>query len=143
MNPFGYHLTSLLLHSMSAVLVYFISSDLLRLAFPISPKSSSSQKRLGASDLRTADIFSLNASAAIAALIFSVHPLRTETVAWVAARGHLLSGLFFLSSVGCYVRAVTNTKTESGRRFYLAAVICYGLSLLSQPGTVSLPFICS
>ena len=127
MNPVGYHLTSLLLHGVNALLAYFIAGRLLRLAFPISAASQN---------------MSLRAGASFAALVFSVHPLRTEAVAWLSARGHLLAALFFLSTIVCYLRAANTVKDSAANWFWLAsALILYSLSILSQPSGITLPLV--
>src|SRR5688572_5154259 len=77
MNPSGYHLTNLLLHTASAVLFYLVSQRLLALAMP------------------TASRGALTLGAAAAALAFAVLPLRVESVAWITERRDLTSGFFF------------------------------------------------
>jgi len=71
------------------------------------------------------------------ALIFAVHPLNVETVAWVAQRKSLLSAFFSLLTVatyGWYVR-------RGGWRRYLLLVLLFGLSLMTKPMAVSLPLL--
>src|SRR5262249_30223054 len=68
MAPWGYHLTNLLLHASNGVLFYFVCLRLLRLAFLDG----------GGSDERA-----VRAASAVAALLFAIHPLRVESVAWV------------------------------------------------------------
>ncbi len=127
MNPFGYHLTSLLLHAVNAVLFYFVTLRLLRVAMPAPAVSGE---------------FLFRAAAGSAALLFSLHPLRVEPVAWASARNDVLSGLFFLWSILCYLRANTVAKTDASRwRWMTAAVIIYGLSLLSKAIGMTLPFV--
>lgn len=87
MNPFGYHLTNLLLHAVSAALFYLVSRRLLGLAMPSASPGITS---LGA---------------AVAALYFAVHPLRAESVAWITERRDLTSGLFFLLTILAYLKA--------------------------------------
>ena len=41
---------------------------------------------------------------AFVAAVFAIHPLRVESVAWVAERKDVLSGLFFMLTIGAYVR---------------------------------------
>src|SRR2546422_10111451 len=81
MKPVGYHLTSLLLHAANAVVFYFVAGRLLGLARP------------GAVERGQAG---LALSAAFAALLFALHPLRVESVAWATERRDVLSGLFYL-----------------------------------------------
>lgn len=125
MDPFGYHLTNLLLHAANAVLFYFVALRLL------SPALSASSVP-GELPLRVA--------AGFAALLFSVHPLRVESVAWATERRDVLSGLFFLMTLLCYLKAVTGERGDFARwrNFALAA---YASSLLSKAGGMTLPVV--
>src|SRR6059036_2519460 len=89
MNPLGYHLTSLLLHAANAVVFFFIVRRILTRALP------------GPSERGHA----LAMSAGFAALVFAIHPLRVESVAWATERRDVLSGLFYLSAILIYLRA--------------------------------------
>ena len=118
MNPFGYHLTNLLLHSAAACVFYFVALRLLRLTIP----------DLGESTLRV--------GAGVSALFFAIHPLRVESVAWATERRDVLSGLFFLLTILGYLRALAANKT---RRWFAASVGCYALALMSKATVMSLP----
>jgi hypothetical protein len=72
MNPVGYHLTNLLLHTLGAMLLAVLTANLLR--------------RATAWDARA-----ITAGATVAALVFAVHPLRVESVAWATERRDVLS----------------------------------------------------
>lgn len=127
MNPLGYHLTSLLLHSANAVFFYFIAIRLLVLALPRA--------------FIPADVL-LKVAAGFAALIFAVHPLRVESVAWATERRDVLSGLFLLSAVLCYLRYTVVPEPGSGRWMWMGgALILYLFSLLSKAIGITLPFI--
>lgn len=123
MNPFGYHLSSLIFHVANALLVYFVSLLLLRRAI-------SSPSLPGEIPLRIASGF--------AALLFALHPLRVEAVAWISARNDLVSALFILATLLCYLRAAAGEK----RIWWLSlAVVIYALSLLSKASGMTLPMI--
>jgi len=81
MNPFGYHLTSLLWHAASAALVFVVAERLLRRVWP---DAGAGVLRLGA---------------VTAALFFALHPLRVESVAWITERRDVVSGFFYLATV--------------------------------------------
>ena len=98
-NPFGYHLTSLMLHGANAVLTYFVA---LRL-FSVTVHGSGASRKLA-----------LHLAAAFAALLFALHPLRVESVAWATERRGLLAGFFLLLSLLCYLEA--NVFSQSGYR---------------------------
>jgi tetratricopeptide (TPR) repeat protein len=73
----------------------------------------------------------------IAAAIFAVHPVCVESVAWISERKNTISQIFFLLSIIHYVRF-----EEKGRVWrYVAAVLCFTLSLLAKTSVVMLPFI--
>jgi hypothetical protein len=74
-------------------------------------------------------------SAAVAAL-FAVHPLHVEPVAWIAERREVLSGLFWMLSIGAYLRYV---KRPSGAA-YGPLVAAFACGLMSKPLIVTLPF---
>ena len=73
----------------------------------------------------------------ILALLFAVHPLAVDTVAWVAERKNLLATFFLLLTLLTYWRYVTTTKV----RFYLMALFLFCGGLLSKPSVVTLPFL--
>src|SRR5207247_4192451 len=88
---------------------YFLALRLLRLALP--PATSSIALRWGA---------------ALAALVFAVHPLRVESVASPTERRDVLSGLFYVLALLCYFKAVTATSAAPAARLHPRS---YGLSL--------------
>jgi protein O-mannosyl-transferase len=127
MNPLGYHLTSLLLHAVNALFFYLIALRLLLSAFG------------GAAPGRD---FELRVGALFAALVFAIHPLRVESVAWITERRDVLSGFFFLSSILCYLKGAAEAKTNAGRWLWMtASVIVYGFSLLSKAAGLALPVV--
>src|SRR5881409_306616 len=123
MNPVGYHLTSLLLHAANAVVFFFVVRRLLTLALP------------GPSERGHALVL----SAGFAALVFAIHPLRVESVAWVTERRDVLSGLFYLSAILIYLR--TCERGERGRGWYWAAVGLFACALLSKSMVMNLPIV--
>ena len=123
MNPRGYHLTNLLLHAANAVVFFFITRRLLTRALP-SPSERG---------------HALTVSAAFSALVFAIHPLRVESVAWATERRDVLSGLFYLSAVLAYLRACD--REERGRGWYWGAVALFAGALLSKSMAVNLPVV--
>ncbi len=127
MNPFGYHLTNLILHGANAAIFYFVALRLLSAVF---------RKSMDSGELP------LRVAAGFAALLFALHPLRVESVAWVTERRGLLAGLFFLLSVLCYLRANAIQESSGTRlRWMAAAVTTYGLSLLSKASGLAFPIV--
>jgi len=123
MNPVGYHLTSLLLHAANAVVFFFVVRRILTRALP-----SLSERG-----------HALAVSAGFAALVFAIHPLRVESVAWATERRDVLSGLFYLVTILVYLRACEGE--ERGRRWYSLAVATFVLALLSKSMVVNLPIV--
>jgi len=72
------------------------------------------------------------------AAAFAIHPLRVESVAWVAERKDVLSGLFFMLTLWCYARYVENPASW-GR--YLLVAASFALGLTAKPMLVTLPFV--
>jgi Flp pilus assembly protein TadD len=121
MNPFGYHLTNILIHSANAVLFYLLATSLLR------------------SGTTTTAERPLRIGAASAALFFAIHPFRAESVAWVTERRDVLSGFFFLLTVIAYLRAADGGSHR--RRWLTISVGCYALAILSKAMVVTLPAV--
>jgi len=122
MDPFGYHLTNILLHAANTALFYLLALRLLRLG------------------LTEASERAITLGAAVAALFFAVHPLRVESVAWITERRDVLSSLFYLLTVLAYLRA-SATDGPPRRRWLLASIVAYGLGLLAKSLIMSLPFV--
>src|SRR5207249_85487 len=74
-----------------------------------------------------------------AALVFAIHPLRVESVAWVTERRDVLSGLFYLSAILVYLRACE--RGARGRGWYWLSVAVFGCALLSKSMVVNLPVV--
>ena len=126
MDPRGYHLTNLIFHVANAVFFYFISRRLLAVALTMPDDRESWQ---------------LTVSAAFAALIFAIHPLRVESVVWATERRDVLSGFFYLWTLYCYLRVASTREPTSRRRWLAAAVGVYALSLLSKATAITLPAV--
>ena len=123
LDPWGYHAGNVLLHSANAAVFYLVARRLLRAAW-------------GAAVPEAA----LTGGALFAALIFAVHPLRVESVAWITERRDLLSGFFFLLAVWSYLRAVSEAPAPrpGWRALSLAA---FAAALASKASTLMLPAV--
>jgi Tfp pilus assembly protein PilF len=75
---------------------------------------------------------------AFVATVFAIHPLRVESVAWVAERKDVLSGVFFMLTLYAYV---LYTRNPQSLRRYLTVILCLTLGLLSKPTIVTLPLL--
>lgn len=107
--PFFFHLDNLLLHILNAFLTFLLL------------------QRLG---LR-------RWTAILASLIFAVHPINTESVAWVSARKDLLAALFSLSAMLAYLQ----WRSDGSRRWFWIAGGCLLFALLSKPVAIVMPAI--
>ena len=74
---------------------------------------------------------------AFVAAVFAIHPLRVESVAWIAERKDVLSGVFFMLTLLAYVPYV---RAPSIRRYLFVAVV-FAFGLMSKPMLVTLPFV--
>lgn len=105
----GHHFTNVFLHTLAIVLLFLVFREM-----------------TGA----------LWRSAFVAAL-FAIHPLRVESVAWVAERKDVLSGVFFMLTLGAYLRYVR--KPSLAR--YATMSILFACGLMSKPTLVPVPFV--
>ena len=104
-DPLGYHIVNLLLHFANTALLWRL---LVRLGVP---------------------------GAVFAAAVFAVHPLHTESVAWIISRKDLLSALLYLSAFFMWVRFVESPRT----RPYVAALLLFAAALLCKSIAITLP----
>lgn len=74
---------------------------------------------------------------AFVAAVFAIHPLRVESVAWVAERKDVLSGVFFALTLAAYSRYVRKRSVAS----YLVLALVFALGLMSKGTLVTLPFL--
>ncbi len=125
LDPRGYHVVNLLLHAVNVALFYVVARRLLAAAF-----------RDGAQHDRIR--FEFGAGAAVAALVFGMHPLRVEPVAWVSGRGDLLSATFSLLAVWAYLRAVEGDG-RARHGLALVSTVAFGAALLSKGSALPLP----
>jgi len=114
LDPAGHHATSVLLHALNAGLAFLALRAL-----------------TGAS-----------APSALAAALFALHPLRVESVAWVAERKDVLSGTCFLALLLAYARYVrAGGRPAAARGPYAATIALFALGLAAKPMLVTAPFV--
>src|SRR5213595_4166519 len=105
----GHHFTNVLLHTIAVLLLFFVLKQMTDAFWP----------------------------SAFVAAVFAIHPLHVESVAWVSERKDVLSAVFFMLTLGAYVRYAH--KRSVGR--YLAVALCLALGLMSKPMLVTVPFV--
>jgi protein O-mannosyl-transferase len=131
--PVIYHLDNLILHMLATGLVFLFSL------------------RMGMSRF----------AASVAALLFGIHPMHVESVAWVTQRKDVLYSFFYLLAICCYCdyirglqdfgpqkkegkagfKVQRNAPLESGLRPLLATFVFGFLAILAKPMALSLPFV--
>ena len=115
LNAGGHHFTNVFLHTIAVILLFLVLRDM-----------TGGPSRTG----------SVWPSAFVAAL-FSIHPLHVESVAWISERKDVLSGVFFMLTLGAYVRYA---RQPSPAR-YITMLTLFALGLVSKPMLVTLPFV--
>jgi protein O-mannosyl-transferase len=110
LNAGGHHATNILIHALTCVLLFLLL------------------RRMTGFLWRSLFV----------AVVFAVHPLRVESVAWIAERKDVLSGLFFVITIAVYFW-YARRAWSLGR--YLLVALMYSLAILSKPMVVTLPFV--
>ena len=136
LNPLGYHLTNILLHAANAGLVVLVADELLGQW----KEGGSRVKGQGASENFE---YIYPATLLLAALLWGLHPLRVESVAWVTERKDVLNGIFSLAAILCYLRYVRMKNSvgysASAIRLYVLSLLFLLFSLMSKPISVVIP----
>ena len=108
-RPFGFHLTNVLIHAGNVILVFFLIRR-----FTLKP-----------------------GMAFLAALIFAVHPIQTDSVSYVSGRRDVLFALFYLAAFHAYL----SYRASRSRAFFALFLGFWALSLMSKEMAVSLPLV--
>ncbi len=110
LNPWGHHLTNVLLHAAVVIGLFWILSRMTGAFW----------------------------KSAFVAAVFAVHPLRVESVAWVSERKDMLSGLFFMLTLGAYCRYARQPGSPAR---YGLVLLLFALGLMCKPMLVTLPLL--
>jgi tetratricopeptide (TPR) repeat protein len=119
LNPATFHAANIAAHAACVLLVYAAARVLMTRAVP----ESSATFR--------------NAAAVAAALLFGLHPLRVEVVAWISAMPYALALAFLLASLLAYLRTAARTSTGPP----VAALVLYAASLAARPVALGFPVV--
>jgi hypothetical protein len=123
MDARGFLITNLALHALAAIALMEAASRLL-------PRCSGRLRERAAL---------VHGGALAAALLWALHPLRVEAVAWIAERRDVLSGALLMASLLVWLRHATE---ESGtRRAYWGALVLYALAMLSKSTPMGWPLV--
>ncbi len=112
-NPFGFHLTSILIHAANVLLVFALIRSL------------------------TKDLV----SATLTALIFAVHPIQTDAVTYISGRRDVLFTFFYLLAFQSYLTYYRNRWSAKAVACFILFLLLWMLSLLSKEMAVSLPIL--
>jgi protein O-mannosyl-transferase len=110
LHPGGHHFTNVLLHTATAIALFLVL------------------RQMTGAFWRSAFV----------AAVFAIHPLRVESVAWVAERKDVLSGLFFMLTLGAYVRFARLPWSWSS---YALVLFLFAMGLMCKPMLVTLPLV--
>jgi cytochrome c-type biogenesis protein CcmH/NrfG len=126
LKPFGYHLANLLFHAANTALLFLLLTRLVRLRWTNREPSQPY----------------LSFCCAIGALLWAVHPLRVEPVAWITGLPYGQSVFFMLVSLLCYLKQVTPQRAgPGGRAWYWASVLAFAVALFTYPIVIGLVFV--
>jgi tetratricopeptide (TPR) repeat protein len=109
MNPLGHHLHSLALHIATTILLFWVLQSMTGALWP----------------------------SAFVAMVFGLHPLHVESVAWAAQRKDVLCVFFWMLTMAAYL----SYARRGGALRYLLVVACFALGLMAEPVIVTLPVI--
>jgi tetratricopeptide (TPR) repeat protein len=151
LKPFGYHLTSVLLHAANIVLLFVLMRTLAgdavpmttprgeaTRAAPVPSKAGKKQKSAIARPARDPAVpATANAAAFAAAAVWAVHPLMTQAVGYVSGRSEVLCAFFFLPAF-LLLRA---WALGGDGRWLASGLACWLLALGSKETAVMLPVV--
>ena len=143
-KAFTSHFTSNLLHALNAALLYLLTLRLLTGTGAAEPRKTllkDAHEARPHDSHRERRAWPVHAAAALAALLFALHPLRVEPVAWATGRGDVLVTSFLLLTVLAYLRAA---EAGSGSRYMISLVLACLLfiaALLTRAMAVTMPVV--
>lgn len=125
LHPFGYHIFNVIIHLLNACLVYSFAFKTFSLP----------SLRLGRGQIFPA--------ALLAALLWAIHPIQTNTATYIVQRMTSMAVMFFLLSFLAYIQGRLSWKdsTKKSIAWFLSAVLLGVLSLMCKANTVFLPFL--
>ena len=163
LNPMGHHLTSIILHGLSTFLVVILTIRLVSYGnpplFPDNPPLPPLEKggmggfeKGGAWGItKEREYYSPIIAGAVTGLLFGLHPIHVESVAWVSERKDVLYAFFFLLSLLSYLKYTSyslqnppkSTFSKGGFRGinYALCLVFFIFSLMSKPMAITLPFV--
>jgi len=129
LDPKIHHSVNLIFHALNALLAFFLFLSILNLAADL----NRSQKPGSSQSIRTIIV------AAMGALLWSLHPLHVESVAWITERKDTCSQFFILLSLLSYLLFASRDSKRG--RWFILCLISFVISLLFKPMAVTLPVV--
>lgn len=127
LNPFGYHLTNLILHAFNTFFVFILTVRL------IENNKTSERENRHCKKTVTAGF--------VTSILFGIHPLHVESVAWISERKDVLCAFFFLLTLIAYFKYISADLQIKKFGYYIGCFIFFILALMSKPMAVSLPIV--
>lgn len=122
----GYHIVNILLHCLTAVLLYLTILHLLESPVFQTKQRSSCSKRI---------------IAVIATLLWALNPVQTQAVTYIVQRMALLATFFFLASTLSYIIGRRTEKKNAQLLWFMIAFLCYIIALGSKENSITLPAV--
>jgi tetratricopeptide (TPR) repeat protein len=147
MSPAVFHLCNLLIHVGCVLLVFTILRRLLTsVLVPKGTVPFSSDENRDSPRLASGGGVSINVAACFGAILFGLHPLQVESVAWISEARGLLCGLFSLVDIWQYVEYAQAGAAGGNGSFYKSprfalATLAFAAALLSKPAAVAVPLM--
>lgn len=115
LNPTGFRLTNLVVHAVNVVLAMLVV-----------------RRMTGGARIATV----------AAAVLFAIHPVQSESVAYISGRRDVLFALFFLAGFLAFIKFRESVSKPTATRWLVATVACFGLSLMTKEMAASFPLVC-
>jgi tetratricopeptide (TPR) repeat protein len=128
MDPFGYHLTNVIIHIANTVLVMLLVARLF----------SAARQRGRINAYPPSRMLS---AAGMTGMLFGIHPLHVESVAWLAERKDVLYAFFYLLSLLSYLSYAIEPSRGRRIRFYFVCLVLFACSAMSKAMAVTLPVL--
>ncbi|MBI5181109.1 MAG: tetratricopeptide repeat protein [Nitrospirae bacterium] len=111
LNPKSFHLTNLILHILTSIIVYLLAFEIIKTRWP----------------------------SAVVGIVFALHPVHTEAVTWVVGRAEVMAGLFYFLAFLLYIK--TGEFASLKNRLFIFSIASYFFALLSKEMAVTLPIL--
>jgi len=132
-TPFLYHLDNLILHLLSCGFVFWFFFLLYQ---SIATHMGQSAKNEDCKQIKLSIVIAF-----VVALLFGIHPLHVESVAWVTERKDTLYAFFYLASLIAYVKYLNSNLKTQNLKLLIFSFLLFSCSLLSKSMAVTLPVI--